>query len=171
MTSVKQVIGMPEQKILTAERMRSPKTGATIKMGKGGGQFVAFARDFNAATPMKKVEVIRRGVSPKLVIEASAYFGSKPSDIGRLLGMSPSTTERRLKAGGKLTQTESERLARLAIMESEAAEVFGSEEKAKRWLTNDHKKLGAVPLSLLDTEIGANEVRKVLMAIAHGLAA
>lgn len=161
-----------EDAISARGRAPNPRTGREIKVkGARGGRFVEFARLFRAAGPMQQVEVIRKGVNSNLVIEASWYFETKSADIGRLLGMSPSTTERRLKTGKTLTPMESERLARLALLETEAVEVFGSEEKAKRWLTKDHSKLGATPLSMLDTEVGANEVRKILMAIAYGMAA
>ncbi|WP_298195494.1 MbcA/ParS/Xre antitoxin family protein [Ferrovum sp.] len=39
---------------------------------------------------------------------------------------------------------------------------------ALNWLTRENAALDATPLSMLDTETGAGEVRKVLSAIAYG---
>lgn len=53
-------------------------------------------------------------------------------------------------------------------IEQLAAEVFGSAEMAKQWLSAPNLVLGASPASMLNTEAGRNEVRKVLMAVAAG---
>lgn len=63
---------------------------------------------------------------------------------------------------------ESERIARIALIETEAEQVFGSSELAQRWLQSSNLAFGKSPLSLLDTEAGVSEVRKVLSAIARG---
>ena len=48
------------------------------------------------------------------------------------------------------------------------AEVFGSEDKANQWLTSYNLSVGDTPLSLLNTENGANKIKKILNAIAYG---
>ena len=60
------------------------------------------------------------------------------------------------------------RVERIALIEHEAAKVFGSIVKAKGWLEMDNCALGATPNALLETDAGAAEVRKVLMSIAYG---
>jgi putative toxin-antitoxin system antitoxin component (TIGR02293 family) len=67
-----------------------------------------------------------------------------------------------------LGQTETERLERIALIENEADKIFGQSDKARDWLTKNNEALGVSPLSMLDTETGAAEVRKVLSAIAYG---
>ena len=59
-------------------------------------------------------------------------------------------------------------IERIALIEHEAAKVFGSIDKAKDWLENENNALGTTPNALLETEAGAVEVRKVLMSIAYG---
>ncbi len=59
-------------------------------------------------------------------------------------------------------------MERIAEIEAVAADVFGDEEKATNWLLRNNAALGSSPLSLLDTELGTSEVRKVLSAIAYG---
>jgi len=84
------------------------------------------------------------------------------------LGISDATITRKIKAGGKLGPMESERLARIASVEAEAEKVFDSSELARRWMLEPNLALGEAPLSFLDTDTGADEVRKVLAAIAYG---
>ena len=55
-----------------------------------------------------------------------------------------------------------------ALVFAEAEKVFGSAEKAEKWLHQEQLALGAAPLSLLDSEAGIAEVRKILAAIATG---
>lgn len=61
-----------------------------------------------------------------------------------------------------------ERLARIALIETMAVQVFGSSESAKRWLLSYNPTFGESPLSLLDTDAGTEEVKKVLSAVAYG---
>ena len=78
---------------------------------------------------------------------------------------------RKLKARSALSSSERERLERIAVIEAEAEEVFGTPEKTQSWMLKNHMTLGNTPLSLLDNDIGADEVRRVLNAGAHGGAA
>ena len=52
-----------------------------------------------------------------------------------------------------------------------AVEVFNSEDMANEWLTSYNLRIGDTPLSLLNTENGANEIKRMLAAIAYGGAA
>jgi len=50
-----------------------------------------------------------------------------------------------------------------------AIEVLGSVEKARRWMRKDNRALGgASPLSLLDTDVGAEAVDDVLTRVEQG---
>jgi uncharacterized protein (DUF2384 family) len=53
-------------------------------------------------------------------------------------------------------------------MQIMAADVFGSPEKAQQWLSSHNLALGCRPCDLLNTEAGASDVRRVLIAIAAG---
>ncbi len=57
---------------------------------------------------------------------------------------------------------------RVLAITAEAENVFGDAAKAKRWLNQKNLALDNTPLTLLATEAGTNEVRKVLNAIAYG---
>lgn len=103
-----------------------------------------------------------------LLVGAGQYYGISQSRLSKLLGVSDATVTRKIKAGGKLSPQESERLARIALIEAEAEDVFDSDALAKRWMLEPNLALGESPLSLLDTDTGADEVRKVLASIAYG---
>jgi uncharacterized protein (DUF2384 family) len=50
-----------------------------------------------------------------------------------------------------------------------AEETFGGRDAGARWLKTPNLALGdATPLSMLDTELGALEVRRILSSIGHG---
>ncbi len=71
---------------------------------------------------------------------------------------------------GSLNSEESGKIVRLARVVELAEEVFESLEAAVDWLKAPNAALGAVtPLSLLDTDIGAESVLDTLGRIEHGV--
>ncbi|MDP2026227.1 antitoxin Xre/MbcA/ParS toxin-binding domain-containing protein [Sulfuriferula sp.] len=118
--------------------------------------------------PAQRIEMIRDGVKVGLLVGAGQYYGLSQARLSKLLGISDATITRKIKSGGKLGPMESERLARIALIEAEAEAVFGAPDLARRWMLEPNLALGEAPLSLLDTDTGADEVRKVLAAIAYG---
>jgi putative toxin-antitoxin system antitoxin component (TIGR02293 family) len=67
------------------------------------------------------------------------------------------------------TRLTSEETLRIQYQFEQAVAVFGSEEEAKRWLTNPAYGLeDQRPIDLLDTEPGAMRVRDYLGAIECG---
>lgn len=137
----------------------------THKQPKGFSQWKAILAKANPGT---RIKIVRAGVSPVVLVSASEHFGIPRNLFAKLLGISPATAERKIKAGSLLGQIETERLERIALIENEAENVFGTPEMACDWLTKNNAVLGTAPLSMLDTETGAGEVRKVLSAIAYG---
>jgi putative toxin-antitoxin system antitoxin component (TIGR02293 family) len=137
----------------------------TRKLPEGFSQWKA---TLAKANPGARIKIVRAGVPPVMLVSASEHFGMPRNLFAKLLGISPATAERKIKAGSLLGQTETERLERIALIENEAEKVFGASDMALDWLTKNNAALGATPLSMLDTETGAGEVRKVLSAIAYG---
>ena len=115
-----------------------------------------------------RIKLVRTGVQANVLVFASEYFDMPRAQFVKIMGMSPATAERKIKSRSLLGPIESERLERLAIIETQAEQVFGDAQKAKNWLTQKNLALGDTPLSMLDTETGAREVRKVLGSIAYG---
>lgn len=128
-------------------------------------QFQSSIVKLNASS---RIATIRKGFESKQVIAASDYFDLDKQSIADIIGISMPTLNRKLKSNALLSPNSSERLARIALIEAETEKVFGTTEKAKSWLLKPHLTLGDVPLALLDTDIGASEVKRVLNAIAYG---
>lgn len=90
-------------------------------------------------------------------------------EISRTLDLAKSTLNRRRKAK-ILAPQESERLLRVARIGARAKEVLGSRDKAITWLRAPCRALGGdTPLSLLDTDIGAQAVEEELVRIEYGV--
>lgn len=140
----------------------------STKAGSSARSFSRWGHGVRKMPPAKRVDMIREGIEVTLLLGAGEYYGLSQARLSKLIGVSDATIARKIKAGGKLGPMESERLARIALIESEAEDVFGSANLAKRWMLEPNLALGEAPLSFLDTDTGADEVRKILAAIAFG---
>jgi putative toxin-antitoxin system antitoxin component (TIGR02293 family) len=90
-------------------------------------------------------------------------------ELGRFLGMSPATLQRRKKSR-QLNSAESERIVRFARLFGAALEVFETHEAARSWLKTPNPGTNQEPpLSYADTEFGAREVENLLGRIDHGV--
>jgi putative toxin-antitoxin system antitoxin component (TIGR02293 family) len=81
--------------------------------------------------------------------------------------ISERTFHRRQANQEPLTEAESDRVLRIARVAREAERVFGSGDKANRWLSAFSRMLGARPLDLLATDAGARDVEHELVRIDH----
>lgn len=62
---------------------------------------------------------------------------------------------------------ESPRLGRITAL---AVDVLGDAERAAHWLQRPNRALGGtIPLALLDTDLGAQQVEYLLGRIGHGI--
>jgi putative toxin-antitoxin system antitoxin component (TIGR02293 family) len=112
---------------------------------------------------------VRKGYSIDLVKHAGMFFNIPEKRVLQVIGVSGSTAHRYKAQGRLLDPAASERLHRMAVITREAEEVLGDASRAKSWLLQRNLALGNVaPFDLLDTEIGAAAVRRVLIAIAEG---
>jgi putative toxin-antitoxin system antitoxin component (TIGR02293 family) len=90
-------------------------------------------------------------------------------ELSTLLGIPQRTLVRR-KEKKAFTSVESDRLYRLARVVAIAVDVLGDMTKARAWLKSPNRGLGGtVPLSLLDTEIGAQQAEDVLLRLKYGI--
>ena len=90
-------------------------------------------------------------------------------DFCRDFGLSRSTVYKLIKDGRPLDAGASERVVRVADITRMAEGTFGGRQAATQWLKTPNFALdAATPLSVLDTEPGAREVRRILAAINHG---
>ncbi|MBI5899127.1 MAG: DUF2384 domain-containing protein [Rhodocyclales bacterium] len=120
-------------------------------------------------TALDWVAVIRQGISSSAVDALTRALGVTQSELAAALGI-PERTLARRKREGILSSEESAKLVRLARVVERSEEVFGDMDAALDWLKAPNAALsGAAPLSLMDTDIGAESVLDTLGRIEHGV--
>ena len=120
-------------------------------------------------TVLDWVSVIRRGISSAAVDSLSKTLRVTHSELAVALDI-PERTLARRKKEGRLNSEESAKLVRLARVVKRAEDVFENLDAALDWLKSPNATLsGQTPLSLLDTDIGAESVMDTLGRIAHGV--
>ena len=124
------------------------------------------------AKPMTRVDlitVIRRGLPATVIEVLTRTVKVSHAELARALGI-PERTLARRKREGLLSSEESGKLLRLARVVGRANEVFEDPVAALHWLKSPNAALsGAAPLSVLDTDIGAEIVMNTLGRIEHGV--
>ncbi|HSP16759.1 MAG TPA: antitoxin Xre-like helix-turn-helix domain-containing protein [Thermoanaerobaculia bacterium] len=83
----------------------------------------------------------------------------------------PKRTLARRKASGRLSAEESDRLVRLARVFAKALHLFGGDaDQTIAWLTAAQRAFrGTTPLEMARTEIGAQEVERLVFQLEHGV--
>jgi putative toxin-antitoxin system antitoxin component (TIGR02293 family) len=133
------------------------------------GHWGTFRNAIVRDSPSGRIGQIRAGTRANSMIGAAAAIGVSRETIFHLVGLPVSTATRKIAQQAILDTPATERLARLALVEQQAEDTFGDSEAAMRWLRSINVALGGcTPVSMLDTDVGAREVAKVLVAIAHG---
>ena len=116
-----------------------------------------------------KIDVIRSGLPARVVDDMAEYLDVPKHVIFGVLHTPESTAHKLIKDDRPLDSAASERVVRVADIIRMAEESFGGREAATRWLKTANLGLGgATPLSMLDTEPGAGEVRRILSSIDYG---
>ncbi len=107
-----------------------------------------------------------------MLVGAARRLQVSQGELFALVGLTPSTAKRKIGKNESLDPMVTERLTRVAAAEKLAEDVFDDPDQAHVWLLAPNVALGGVaPLSLLDTSMGAQEVSRILNAIAYGMAA
>ena len=116
------------------------------------------------------VPLLRQGLPWASFEEARLALGLSLEEASESLRLPKRTLARRRASAKRLDLQESERLLRMATIGAKAEEVFGDLEKAHRWLRSPSRVLGGqTPLSLLDTDVGAQAVEDELIRIEYGV--
>jgi putative toxin-antitoxin system antitoxin component (TIGR02293 family) len=120
-------------------------------------------------SPLQWVQVIRQGISSSSVDSLSAALRISQAELASLLGI-PYRTLARRKNEGMLNSEESAKVVRLARIIERTEDVFESLDLAIDWLKSRNAALsGLTPLSLVDTDVGAESVLDTLGRIEHGV--
>ena len=120
-------------------------------------------------TPGEWIDLVRRGLPAAAVDSIAKAVGLSQAELCQLLATSERTLIRR-KKDGRLSTDESAKVLRVARVVHRASAIFESRAKALDWLKSTNRALGsASPLSLLDTDLGAESVLDTLGRIEHGI--
>lgn len=120
-------------------------------------------------SPMQWISVIRQGIPSAAVDSLAKTLHVTQSELASALGI-PERTLARRKKEGQFNSEESAKLVRLARVVERADVVFEDMGVALDWLKSNNAALSGVPpLSLLDTDIGAEAVLDTLGRIEHGV--
>lgn len=145
----------------TLSSARNPKTLVA--------SFWRFTATQDSHSEAERLKRIRTGFSPTLPHALRATFRLQDKQLEMLLNSSTSTLERRRREHKRLDTVASERLDRIATVSQLAVEVFEDKQAATDWLSRPNDALGGQsPIMLCDTDIGAKQVRRVLLAMEWG---
>jgi putative toxin-antitoxin system antitoxin component (TIGR02293 family) len=121
-------------------------------------------------TELDFVPIIREGFPFGVFVSLRDRTRLSEETIFGSLGIAKRTAARRKRQATRLKPIESELLLRLARVLAAATSVLGTEKKAREWLISENRALGGrVPIRLLDTGIGFQEVMDVLKRIEYGV--
>ncbi|MDB6145799.1 MAG: hypothetical protein JWP80_4843 [Pseudomonas sp.] len=131
--------------------------------------FWLIAHELRDRSEGERLERIQTGFSANWVRATREAFKLSNERLEALLNASISTLERRQKQQQPLDAVASERLDRVAMVATQALDVFEAPEKASRWMVTVNAALGdETPIHLCESEIGARQVRRVLAAMEYG---
>ena len=148
-----------------AIRVAAEKAFQSVENVLGGKRVLGF----KPQSSLDWVGMIREGIPAAAVESILSAVRLSQSELAQALGI-PERTLARRKREGVLNSEESSKLLRLARVVSRANEVFDDAAAAVDWLKSPNATLrGNAPLSLLDTDIGAESVLDTLGRIEHGV--
>jgi putative toxin-antitoxin system antitoxin component (TIGR02293 family) len=118
---------------------------------------------------MGQVAELKEGLPAGIVDALGREMEMSRKELARVAGVAERTLIRKIQEG-RLTADQSERMARIARLLTQAIEVLGSKERALRWLKAPRSYFGGKPpLYFADTELGCQEVFNLLGRIEHGV--
>jgi putative toxin-antitoxin system antitoxin component (TIGR02293 family) len=114
--------------------------------------------------------VIRKGIPYAKVRLVKAALNLTDNELAVYLGISLRTLQRKRDSLERLSIPEGDRLFRMARIFALAVSVLESEEMARKWLHRAQRGLGGrVPIEVIQTEAGAQEVEDLLEKIEYGV--
>jgi len=120
-------------------------------------------------TASPTIGAVRKGLPAGRLNEIVRLLAVDRVLLLHVLGISERTLQRKHVLSARLSPAVSDRLARIGRIHALAVEVFGDSGKAAEWLKRPSRALGKeLPLTLLDTDAGAQQVERELRQIQHG---
>lgn len=118
----------------------------------------------------EQIETVRAGLPVQHALATMEEWDIPILTFARLLGVSDRSMSRLRSTNPKqlLSSVETDRLMRVESLLEKAQ--FVLEDGARLWIQSPVKALGdQTPLSLMDTDVGCQQVDQVLGRIQHGL--
>ena len=143
-----------------------PVTVAKVVETLGGSRILGESLHDLAGLSAAVARGFPRSVVRELASHAAPLQGAIRNQVAALV-VSPATLKRSLR----LSPEASARAERLARMIALAERALGSTGEAQAWLTNAHPMLGAMPIKVAATDLGARQVERLLHDIEHDLPA
>ncbi len=117
----------------------------------------------------KKIEIVKKGISKDQLASLKEIFDLEYSMLSKILGVTDRTLY--LKKGEEVfNQSVSDRIMALAELYSYGYRLFKSRGLFHHWIKSTNRALGDVaPVSLLDTQVGMQEVKNELHRKESGI--
>jgi putative toxin-antitoxin system antitoxin component (TIGR02293 family) len=120
-------------------------------------------------TSAEAIESVRHGISVSNLDRMIQTLGIDREMLLDILGISNRTLQRKFRANDRLSPLASDRLSRVDRIYQLAVSVFGDEKKAAEWLKRPSRALNnELPIKLLDTDAGTQQVEQELRQIEYG---
>jgi len=125
------------------------------------------------ADPGKRIYMIREGIDASYVDTMCTWMGTPKKSLLAMIGLSRATIDRKISAGARLSQNESESFLGIAkliamadqiVRESGDPEGFNAAVWVAEWLSTPHPALGGLPPGkFMDTAEGRTLVGNLLL--------
>ncbi|WP_172903001.1 antitoxin Xre/MbcA/ParS toxin-binding domain-containing protein [Burkholderia stabilis] len=157
----------------SAKRAAAPRAatpgGGSNGLGAGNGDFDTFRR----LAPMSQRRAIAEGFDGVIIERvARELLGVPVQSLLSALSLPSSTILRKIAKHDRLSQGESDRVARVLYVLDLATDLFEDRERAAVWMSRANAELdGLKPLEVLDVQPGYDRVRDILNRAQFGVAA
>ncbi|NTX29613.1 DUF2384 domain-containing protein [Burkholderia pyrrocinia] len=151
-----------------ASRAATP-AGGSNGLGAGKGDFDTFRR----MAPMLQRRAIADGFDAGIIERvARELLGVPVQSLLSALSLPSSTILRKIAKHDRLSQGESDRVARVLYVLDLATDLFEDSERAAAWMSRANAELdGLKPLEVLDVQPGYDRVRDILNRAQFGVGA
>lgn len=115
-----------------------------------------------------KIKTVKEGIKKSDLADIREELGLDYSVLSTILGVH----ERNLyikKGDETFNKTISDKIMSIAELYSYGFEIFKSKEHFNRWMNTKSRSLGVVPIELLDTYVGLEEVRNEIRRMEYGI--
>lgn len=119
---------------------------------------------------LTQIEAIRRGVKYAAFTQIVDELDLADATVADFVGLTTRTLARRKAGREAFSPGVSERMLRLSRLYDLATDVFENSQLARAWLNTPNMVLqNQIPLSLIDTDVGARQVEDALLRIEYGV--